>query len=290
MIFRHINYTPGIIPRTTKKTEIPFSVGASFHDHLDAQLGLRKLDEHEHALADYIIGNIDEDGYLRREIEAIADDLAFSLNVNTTEEELLNILRIIQDFDPVGVGARDLRECLLLQIRAKNQEEPSIANATMIIRYHFDEFTRKHYDKIQGKLDLSDEELKDAIEEILHLNPKPGSSFSESGIKASQVIIPDFILENNDGRLEISLNNRNTPELRVSRTYAEMLESYAANKNKPSSEQKEAVSFVKQKLDSAKWFIDAIKQRQNTLLLTMNAILEYHLIILMKAMRQSLNP
>ncbi|HBH50224.1 MAG TPA: RNA polymerase sigma-54 factor [Bacteroidales bacterium] len=260
-----------------KKTEIPFSVGASFHDHLDAQLGLRKLDEHEHALADYIIGNIDEDGYLRREIEAIADDLAFSLNVNTTEEELLNILRIIQDFDPVGVGARDLRECLLLQIRAKNQEEPSIANATMIIRYHFDEFTRKHYDKIQGKLDLSDEELKDAIEEILHLNPKPGSSFSESGIKASQVIIPDFILENNDGRLEISLNNRNTPELRVSRTYAEMLESYAANKNKPSSEQKEAVSFVKQKLDSAKWFIDAIKQRQNTLLLTMNAILEYQL-------------
>jgi RNA polymerase sigma-54 factor len=258
-----------------KKTEIPFSVGASFHDHLEAQLGLRKLDEHEHALAGYIIGNIDEDGYLRREIEAICDDLAFSLNVHTSDEELLNILRIIQDFDPIGVAARDLRECLLIQIRAKDQEIESISNAYKIVRYHFDEFTRKHYDKIQGKLNLSDEQMKEAIEEILHLNPKPGSSFSDQGAKASQVIIPDFILEDNQGRLEISLNNRNTPELRVSRTYAEMLESYAANKDKPSAEQKEAVSFVKQKLDSAKWFIDAIKQRQNTLLLTMNAILDY---------------
>ena len=258
-----------------KKTEIPFSVGASFHDHLDAQLGLRRLNEQEHALADYIIGNIDEDGYLRREIEAISDDLAFSLNIETTEEELLNILRVIQDFDPVGVGARDLRECLMLQLRAKDQDIPEIANAYKIVRHHFDEFTRKHYDKIQGKLNLTNQDMKEAIDEILHLNPKPGSSFSDSGIRASQVIIPDFILENNEGRLEISLNNRNTPELRVSRTYSEMLQSYAANKDKPSSDQKEAVSFVKQKLDSAKWFIDAIKQRQNTLLVTMNAILNY---------------
>ena len=258
-----------------KKTDIPFSVGASFHDHLDAQLGLRRLSEHEHALADYVIGNIDEDGYLRREIEAISDDLAFSLNVNTDEDELLRILRIIQDFEPIGVGARDLRECLLLQIRAKDQSIMAISNATKIVRHQFDEFTRKHYDKIQGKIGLSDEELKEAIEEILRLNPKPGSSYSDTGAKASQVIIPDFIIEDTEGRMEISLNNRNTPELRVSRTYAEMLESYAANKAKPSSEQKEAVTFVKQKLDSAKWFIDAIKQRQNTLLLTMNAILDY---------------
>ncbi len=258
-----------------KKTEIPFSIGASFHDHLEAQLGLRKLNEHEHALAEYIIGNIDEDGYLRREIEAISDDLAFSLNIETSEEELMNTLRTIQDFDPVGVGARDLRECLLLQIRAKNQDITAVETATKIIRHHFDEFTKKHYDKIQTKLNLNDEELKDAIEEILHLNPKPGSSFSDAGVKASQVIIPDFILDDNEGRLEINLNGRNTPELRVSRTYSEMLESYAANKKKPSSGQKEAVSFVKQKLDSAKWFIDAIKQRQNTLLLTMNAILDY---------------
>jgi RNA polymerase sigma-54 factor len=258
-----------------QKIDIPFSVGASFHDHLEAQLGLRMLDEHQHALAEYVIGNIDEDGYLRREIEAIADDLAFSLNVETNEEELLNILRIIQDFDPIGVGARDLRECLLIQIRAKDQSNPAVENAAKIIRYHFDEFTRKHYDKIQGKINLSDDEIRDAIEEILHLNPKPGSSFSDSGVRASQVIIPDFILDTTEGRLDISLNNRNTPELRVSRTYAEMLETYAANKAKPSSEQKEAVSFVKQKLDSAKWFIDAIKQRQNTMLVTMNAILEY---------------
>ncbi len=258
-----------------KRTEIPFSIGASFHDHLDAQLGLRKLDEHDHALADYIIGNIDEDGYLRRELEAISDDLAFSLGIETSEEQLLYILRVIQDFDPVGVGARDLRECLLLQIRAKDQNIPSIADAHKIIRYHFDEFTRKHYDKIQTKLGITDEDLRDAIEEILHLNPKPGSSFSDSQTKSTQVIIPDFILENNDGQLEISLNGRNTPELRISRTYSEMLESYAANKKNSSSDQKEAVTFVKQKLDSAKWFIDAIRQRQNTLLLTMNAILEY---------------
>jgi RNA polymerase sigma-54 factor len=260
-----------------KKTDIPFSIGASFHDYLDNQLGLRRLDEHQHALAEYMIGNIDEDGYLRREIEAIADDLAFSQNIETNEEELLNILRIIQDFDPIGVGARDLRECLLIQIRAKDQKISSISLAQEIIRYHFDEFTRKHYDKIQTKLGVKEDDLKDAIEEILHLNPKPGGSFSDSAGKASQVIIPDFILDNNEGRLEISLNNRNTPELRVSRTYSEMLESYAANKKKSSNQQKEAVNFVKQKLDSAKWFIDAIKQRQNTLLLTMNAILEYQI-------------
>lgn len=258
-----------------KKTEIPFSIGTTFHDHLDTQLGLRRLDEHEHALAEYVIGNIDEDGYLRRDLEAISDDLAFSLNIESNEEELLTILRIIQDFDPVGVGARDLRECLLLQIRAKDQGNPDVALATEIVRYHFDEFTRKHYDKIKNKLDVSDEDLKNAIEEILHLNPKPGSSFSDPLNKTTHVIIPDFILENDEGVLEISLNGRNTPELRISRTYSDMLESYASSKNKPSSEQKEAVTFVKQKLDSAKWFIDAIKQRQNTLLVTMNAILEY---------------
>ncbi|QQS49770.1 MAG: RNA polymerase factor sigma-54 [Bacteroidota bacterium] len=258
-----------------RKPDIPFSVGASFHDHLEAQLGLRNLSEHQHALAEYLIGNIDEDGYLRREIEAIADDLAFSLNIHVKDEELLDILRIIQDFDPVGVGARDLRECLLIQIRAKQHAQGPVAHAYEIIRYHFDEFTRKHYDKIQGKLNLTDQEMKEAIDEILHLNPKPGSSFSDSGIKTSQVIIPDFILDNNDGQLEISLNGRNTPELRVSRTYSEMLRSYAASKGKSTADQKEAVSFVKQKLDSAKWFIDAIKQRQNTLLVTMNSILEY---------------
>ncbi|MBN2484907.1 MAG: RNA polymerase factor sigma-54 [Bacteroidales bacterium] len=258
-----------------KRADIPFSVGATFHDHLETQLGLRKLDSRQHSLAEYIIGNIDEDGYLRRDLEAIADDLAFTLNIQATEQELLDILRIIQDFDPVGVGARDLRECLLLQMWAKDQSNPVVDLATQIIRYYFDEFTRKHYDKIQSKLGVSDDGLKQAIDEILHLNPKPGSSFSDPLNKTSQVIIPDFVLDDNDGELQISLNGRNTPELRISRTYSDMLESYASARKKASSEQKEAVSFVKQKLDSAKWFIDAIKQRQNTLLVTMNAILEY---------------
>lgn len=258
-----------------KREDIPFSVGNTFHDHLETQLGLRKLSELQRALANYLIGNIDEDGYLRRELEAIVDDLAFSLNVSTDEEELLNVLRIIQDFDPVGVGARDLRECLLLQIRAKDQQQESIETAHKIIRHHFDEFTRKHYDKIKNKLGLDDEALKAAIEEILHLNPKPGSSFSDPHNKSTHVIIPDFILENNEGKLQIALNSKNEPELRISRTYADMLEAYAASKGKPSPEQKEALTFVKQKLDSAKWFIDAIRQRHNTLLMTMNSILEY---------------
>ncbi len=261
--------------RDEKREDIPFSVGATFHEFLESQLGLRKLDDRQHALAEYLIGNIDEDGYLRRDLEAVVDDLAFSLNVSTTEEELLEILRIIQDFDPVGVGSRDLRECLLLQIRARDQEIESIALAEKIIRHHFDEFTRKHYDKIRNKLGVSDESLKLAIDEILRLNPKPGSAFSDPNNKSSMVIIPDFILENNDGELEISLNNRNTPDLRISRTYAEMLQTYAANRKNSTTEQKEAVTFVKQKLDSAKWFIDAIKQRQTTLILTMQAIVDY---------------
>ena len=260
-----------------KRNEIPFSTGATFHDHLEAQLGLRRLNEFENKLAQYVIGNIDEDGYLRRDIEAIVDDLAFSLNIETSDEQLLGILRIIQDFDPVGVGARDLRECLLLQIRNKDLEMPAVHAAMLIVKDHFEEFTRKHYDKIQNRLGISSEELKDAIDEILRLNPKPGSSYSDPMNKATHVIIPDFMLENDDGKITVSLNGKNTPELRISRQYADMLQTFseAPKKAKPSSDQKEAITFVKQKLDSAKWFIDAIKQRQNTLQLTMDAILDY---------------
>jgi RNA polymerase sigma-54 factor len=188
---------------------------------------------------------------------------------------LLEILHLIQDFDPVGVGARDLRESLLIQIRSKDLELPEIALAEKILRHHFEEFTRKHYDKIQIRLGVSDNELKEAIDEILKLNPKPGGSFSDPMNKSTLVIVPDFVLENDEGELVVSLNSRNTPDLRISRTYSEMLQSYAANRNKNSSDQKEAISFVKQKIDSAKWFIDAIKQRQNTLLLSMNAIVDY---------------
>ncbi len=255
------------------KPDIPFSVGVTFQDNLDMQLGLRDLNERMQMLTEYLIGNLDDDGYLRRKLEAIVDDLDFTLNIKTTEEELLEALRIIQDLEPAGVGARDLQECLLLQISAKDQNNKDIARARKILKHHFEEFTKKHFDKIIGRLNISEEEMKDAVDEILKLNPKPGGGYSDPHSKVVEHIIPDFILENRDGELQLSLNSKNVPELRISRTYHEMLESYSKNKN--SKQQKEAVSFVKQKLDSAKWFIDAIRQRQNTLMVTMEAIIEF---------------
>jgi len=200
-----------------KSAEIPFSAGSSFHEHLKSQLGMQVLSEREQMLAEYILGNIDEDGYLRRKISAIADDLAFSQNILTNEEELEEILRIIQDLDPPGVGARDLQECLLLQIMEKDQNDPRVALARQILKYHFQEFTKKHYEKILNRLNINEEQLKDAMEEILKLNPKPGSSFSDPMNRSVQHIIPDFILENKDGELQLSLNARNVPELRLNR-------------------------------------------------------------------------
>jgi RNA polymerase sigma-54 factor len=258
-----------------KNAEIPFSVGSSFHEHLKSQMGLQSLTEEEEELAKYIIGNIDEDGYLRRRLESIVDDLAFLQNIKTSEEELLNILRIVQDFEPPGVGARDLQECLLLQIERKDQDDPVKKRAREILKYYFQEFTKKHYEKIEERLNLADGELKEAINEILKLNPKPGGSVNDPHSKLFHQIVPDFVLENRDGKFELLLNSKNVPDLRVSRTYAEMLKSFKAQKDKPSKNEKEAISFVKQKLDSAKWFIDAIRQRQATLLITMNAILSY---------------
>lgn len=258
-----------------RNVEIPFSVGSSFHEHMKSQMGLQSLTKKEEELAKYILGNIDEDGYLRRKLESIVDDLAFSQNIKATEEELLFILRIVQDFDPPGVGARDLQECLLLQIERKNQDDSVKKMAREILKYHFQEFTKKHYEKIKERLNLTDEELKETISEIIKLNPKPGGSVNDPHNKSFHQIVPDFVLENRDGDLELLLNSKNVPDLRVSRTYAEMLRSFKAQKDKPSKNEKEAISFVKQKLDSAKWFIDAIRQRQATLLITMNAILSY---------------
>ena len=257
-----------------RKSEIPFSSGSSFHEHLESQIGLRVLSEKQQVLVEHILGNIDEDGYLRRELENIVDDLAFTQNIIATEEELEEILEIVQDLDPAGVGARTLRECLLLQIERKDLEDEVTMRAYKVLDKYFEEFTKKHYEKIQSRLDIDDEQLKEALEEILKLNPKPGGSFSDPLNKSNQHIVPDFILELRDNDLEVHLNARNLPELRVSRTYAEMLEAYSMEKEKSKS-QKEAISFVKQKLDSAKWFIDAMRQRQNTLLLTMEAILQY---------------
>jgi len=257
-----------------KRTEIPFSVGASFHEHLDSQLSLRDLTEKQKMLGEYILGNIDEDGYLRRELSSIVDDLAFLQNIETTEDELEEVLEIIQDLEPAGVGARTLRECLMLQIEKRDNSQPSMRLAYTILDLHFEEFTKRHYDKIILRLGIAENELKGAIEEILRLNPKPGGVYSDPYSKTSQPIIPDFILELTEDGFDLHLNSRNLPELRLSSAYSEMLHSYSKDKTQK-KEMKDAVLFVKQKIDSAKWFIDAIKQRQNTLLLTMNAILEY---------------
>jgi len=258
-----------------KQEEIPFSGGSTFREHLSEQMGLRKLDEKQELLGEYIIGNIDEDGYLRRELEAISDDLAFTFGMETTYEQLHEVLMIIQDFDPAGVGARSLQECLMLQLAREGLEDPEDENAYKILKSHFNEFTNKHYDKIINRLSITEEQLKDALDVIVHLNPKPGSAYGDVQSKTFHQIVPDFILELNNGELELYLNSSNVPELRLSRTYTEMLESYNANKKNASRENKDAVTFVKQKLDSAKWFIDAIRQRQNTLMLTMEAILQY---------------
>jgi RNA polymerase sigma-54 factor len=257
-----------------KRTEIPFSVGFSFHEHLESQLGLRNLTDKQKILGEYILGNIDEDGYLRRELINIVDDLAFLQNVETTENELEEVLQVIQDLEPAGVGARNLRECLLLQIEKRDISQPSTKLAHTILESHFEEFTKRHYDKIISRLGITEDELKAAIDEILKLNPKPGGVYSDPFNKTSQPIIPDFILELSEDGFDLHLNSRNLPELRLSSAYSEMLHSYSKDKSQK-KEMKDAVLFVKQKIDSARWFIDAIKQRQNTLLLTMNAILEY---------------
>jgi RNA polymerase sigma-54 factor len=257
-----------------KRTEIPFSVGFSFHEHLESQLGLRDLTDKQKILGEYILGNIDEDGYLRRELINIVDDLAFLQNVETTESELEEVLKIIQDLEPAGVGARTLRECLLLQIEKRNNSQPSMNLAHTILDSHFEEFTKRHYDKIIARLGITENELKSAIDEVLKLNPKPGGVYSDPFNKTSQPIIPDFLLELSEDGFDLHLNSRNLPELRLSSTYNQMLHAYSKDKSQK-KEMKDAVLFVKQKIDSAKWFIDAIKQRQNTLLLTMNAILEY---------------
>ena len=256
-----------------KYIDIPFSVGTTFHENLYEQLGMANLSEEDRQLAEYIIGNIDDDGYLRRDLLSVSDDLAFNMNMEVPEERLGNILEVIQQFDPPGVGGRDLRECLLLQLNRKKDKELDLART--IVSDYFDEFTKKHYQKIQKKLELSDEELKRGIDLVLKLNPKPGSSYSNPLNKSNQHIIPDFILENNDGELQLSLNQQNTPELKVNDTYLDMLHTLNKQHKQKGKNQKDALVFVKQKIDSAKWFIDAIQQRNNTLLLTMSEIINF---------------
>ncbi len=254
-----------------EKRESPLSQGPGFHEQLLTQLGLQPLDDHHYQVGAYLIGNIDEDGYMRRELAAIVDDIAFSQNIITNEEELLEMLTLIQSFDPPGVAARDLQECLLLQLQRKQYKTTETILAMRIIKEHMEEFSKKHYDKIARRLGVEDDSLKQIINEIIHLNPRPGNAAGDTA-RAVQDVVPDFQIYNTDGKLELALNDRNTPELRVSGTYGQMLQEYARSKDKSS---KEAVTFLKQKIDSAKWFIDALKQRQQTLLLTMQCIMQY---------------
>jgi RNA polymerase sigma-54 factor len=252
---------------------IPLSGEQSFQEKLTEQLNLLDLDDRQFIIADIIIGNLDESGYLNRDLEAIVDDIAFSMNLSVTEDEVLEILSLVQELDPAGVGARNLQECLLLQLRRKQDGDIVRFTALKILEDFFEEFTKKHYERIAKKLEIEENDLKDALDEILKLNPKPGGASRESA-KNYQQIIPDFMLFESDGRIELSLNGRNAPELKVSKDYETMLRKYAEGA-KSSKADKDALTFVRQKLDSAKWFIDAIKQRQQTLLLTMNAIMNY---------------
>ena len=252
---------------------VPLSGEQSFQDKLLEQLHLLDLDDIQFSIADVIIGNLDESGYLNRTIYALVDDLAFASNIYVTEQEVEAILKLVQELDPPGVGARDLRECLLLQLDRVHDGDITRYTAKKIVQNYFEEFIKKHYSKISEKLEIEEADLKDAIDVILKLNPKPGGSMKES-TKPLQQVTPDFTVYELEGQLELSINGRNAPDLKVSREYENMMRSYAEG-SKVSKTDKEALTFVKQKLDNAKWFIDAIKQRQQTLLLTMNAIMNY---------------
>lgn len=252
--------------------EVLFASATSFHQDLINQLNTFVLTDDEHDIAEFLIGSIDDDGYLRRDIQDIVDDMAFTQGVYTDEQSVEKMLHIIQDMDPAGIGARNLHECLLLQLRQKKPTE-YVGLAVNMIQNEFDAFTKKHYEKLLATYSISKEKLKKVIEEIEKLNPKPGGAFDTSSRVVEQ-IVPDFTIKIVEGELQLTLNGRNAPTLHVSKDYQEMLQTYKVSKDKSTS-QKDAVQFIKQKLDSAKWFIDAIRQRQETLFVTMNAIMYF---------------
>ena len=252
--------------------EMPFAAPTSFHQDLINQLNTFILTDEQRDIAEFLVGSIDDDGYLRRSVQDIVDDMAFTQGIYTDEKTVEKILHFIHDLEPSGVGARDLHECLLLQLRHKTPTE-YVDLAINIIQNNFDAFTKKHYDKLQSTYEISKEQLKKAIEEIEKLNPKPGGAF-DSNNRTVEQIVPDFAIRIVDGELELTLNGRNAPTLHISKDYKEMLQTYKVSKDKSHS-QKDAVQFIKQKLDSAKWFIDAIRQRQETLFVTMNAIMHF---------------
>lgn len=256
-----------------EEKNVPYAAGTSFHQSLKNQLNTFSLSEEEQGIAEFLVGSIDDSGYIRREIIHLVDDLAFTANIFTEEEKVVTILKkVVHTLDPIGVGARDLKECLVIQLKAKEVNKVR-SLAIEILEQAFDHFVKKHYKKLQEKFSISEEELKEVNKEISRLNPKPGSSYAGNN-KIAEQIVPDFSIKLLDGELDLTLNSRNAPELHVSREYNNMLKGYQEATTKSKS-QKDAVFFIKQKLDAAKWFIDAIKQRQQTLLVTMNTIMHY---------------
>ncbi|MBL7930829.1 MAG: RNA polymerase factor sigma-54 [Bacteroidia bacterium] len=244
--------------------------GIGFRETLEQQLGLKDITDREYTIGTYLIGCLDEDGYMRRELELVVDDLAFNLNITATEQEVESVLKVIQTFDPPGVGARNLQECLLIQLERKPEKTKEVVQAMEVIRHHMDEFSKKHYDKILKRLEIDNDDLREIIAEITHLNPRPGNSDTkESSFSA---VVPDFIVAVNDGKPELSINGRNLPDLKISLDYKEMLKEYTKSKDKAA---KEASGFIKSKIESAEWFIEALQQRYSTMSLCMQCILEY---------------
>ena len=266
---------------------IPYASGSSFTEQLTDQLNTFPLEEENYLIAKFLIGSIDDSGYIRRPLLDLTDDLAFTQNIYTDVETIERALKVVQQLDPAGVGARDLQECLLIQLKRKPQS-PDTEMAARIIENAFEKFTKKHYLKLQKKFNINETQLKDAIQEIERLNPKPGSSFTNN-LRSVEHVVPDFTIQIVEGELNLTLNARNAPELHISKSYNEMLLGYKASKEK-SKAQKEAVQFIKQKLDAAKWFIDAIQQRQQTLYLTMNAIMQYQKAYFLSGDEEQLRP
>ena len=258
-----------------KQRPVYLTEGRSLQEYLVEQLGYRNLPERDLRLAVYLIGSIDEDGYLRRDLESVADDIAFTMGLETTAGELERLLGIIHELEPAGIGARDLRECLLLQMAQMPVNTRPRRLARKILTSYFDEFVKKHYEKLMARLQISEDDFRDAIAEIRHLSPKPGNLYAEGGTDTTPYIIPDFILDYQDGRFNLSLNSYNVPEVRVNRRYMEMIREMVGSDGRVREKDKEAIQFVKNKIDSAKWFISAIKQRHDTLMRTMQAILDY---------------
>ena len=271
-----------------EEKNVPYAAGITFHQSLKSQLDTFRLDEEERIIAEFLVGSIDDSGYIRRDILDLVDDLAFTANVFTTAEKVITILKtVVHTLDPIGVGARDLKECLIIQLKGK--EKTVIRSlSTEILETAFDHFVKKHYRQLQEKFSISEEELKAVTIEISKLNPKPGSSYAGNN-KIAEQIVPDFSIKILEGELDVSLNSRNAPELHISREYNNMLKGYQEATLKSKS-QRDAVFFIKQKLDAAKWFIDAIKQRQQTLLVTMNTIMHYQLDYFLSGDERKLKP